>query len=350
MPEVRIDKLTFHELININIKLYYPLKKFNSYEDFISICEKKKLKNGNFFPIPILFGINKSQKTKIQNSKEINITYKKIIIGRIKNFKVFEINKKKYIEKIYGTNNLNHPGVKLFLKKKYFIDGIISLKDNIKKKYSIDKLRRKLKSNKFIAGYHTRNIPHKGHEWIIELGIKKAGAILINPITGNLRNGDFKKNIVNKAFKILIDSKFKNKKNVFFENLTTHARYAGPREALFHALIRKNYGCTHFLVGRDHAGVGNYYGKYESQNLCLKYEKIIGIKIISFKEPFYCKYCKKIINSKCRHSRIKNHKILISGTRIRRKILLNKKVSEKYLDKKISKILTKNSIRGISSN
>ena len=264
--------------------------------------------------------------------------------------KIFIIDKKKYLKDIYGTNDINHPGVNFFLKKKnFFVNGEIKLNKQIKKKYSISKLKNKLNNFEKITGYHTRNIPHKAHEWIINFGLKKTSAILINPMTGNLKRGDFKRSIVNKSFKILINSKYKNNKNIFYSDLLTYARYAGPREALFHAIIRKNLGCTHFLVGRDHAGVGSYYKKYASQKVCKKYEKKIQIKIISFKEPFYCKYCKNVINYKCNHSNLKNYKTLLSGTKIRERILNNQKIPEFILDKRISKILTKKSIRGFNS-
>ena len=351
MTSLTLDKITFQELININNNLYLPLKTFNSLNDFKSICSKMKLSNGKFFPIPVLHGISKLQKERIEKFNKIKLLYRKKKIGYLENFKVFSINKKIYLKSIYGTDDLSHPGIKYFLKNRnFFVSGKIKLSKQIKKKYSISKLRNKLKSYENLTGYHTRNIPHKAHEWIIDYGLKKTGAILINPMTGKLKKGDFKRSVVNKSFKILINSKFKNNKNIFYKDLLTYARYAGPREALFHAIIRKNLGCTHFLVGRDHAGVGNFYKKYESQNLCLKYQKKLGIKIISFKEPYYCKYCRKIINSNCKHKHLKNNKILISGTDIREKIMLNKIISEKFLDREISKILTKNSIRGFPNN
>ncbi|OUV60976.1 MAG: hypothetical protein CBC82_07515 [Cellvibrionales bacterium TMED122] len=351
MTTLTLDKITFQELININNNLYLPLRNFNSLRDFKNICSKMKLSNGKFFPLPILFGISKLQKGKIEKFTKIKLLYRKRKIGTLENFKIFSIDKKKHLKNIYGTKDEKHPGIKFFLNNKnYFIYGKIKIDKEIKKKYSISKLKKKLQKLKEITGYHTRNIPHKAHEWIIDFGLSKTGAILINPMTGQLKKGDFKRSAVNKSFKILIKSKYKNNKNVFYKNLLTYARYAGPREALFHAIIRKNLGCTHFLVGRDHAGVGNYYSKYASQKICVKFQKNLGIRILGFKEPFYCKYCKKVINSNCLHRKFKNYKVFISGTKIRKKILLDKIIPQKFLDIKISKILNKNSIRGFSNN
>ena len=131
----------------------------------------------------------------------------------------------------------------------------------------------------------------------------------------------------------------------FFEEFLSYARFGGPREAAFHAIVRKNFGCTHFIVGRDHAGIKNYYSKYASQNFCKKYKTKIGLKILSFKEPYYCKKCRIMRGAfeKCSHKKI--YKKFLSGTVIRRNILKNKKLPNYYLRKEILNKLSKKSIR-----
>ena len=116
-------------------------------------------------------------------------------------------------------------------------------------------------------------------------------------------------------------------------------RYAGPREALFHALIRKNYGCTHFLVGRDHAGVGNYYGLYEAQELCSKYEEEIGLKIIKVRGPFYCNFCNKITTDK--YCKREANKVEVSGTKIREALLNNYEIEDIFMRKEIVQLIKK---------
>ena len=119
-------------------------------------------------------------------------------------------------------------------------------------------------------------------------------------------------------------------------------RYSGPREAVFHALVRKNYGCTHFLVGRDHAGVGNYYGEYDAQNLCLKFENELGIKIIKVRGPFYCKKCKKITTDKvCKDL---ESKVEVSGTKIRKALLNNLDIEDIFMRKEIVNLIRKEEI------
>ena len=133
------------------------------------------------------------------------------------------------------------------------------------------------------------------------------------------------------------------KKNVFFGLFNSYPRYAGPRESLLHAIVRKNYGCTHFIVGRDHAGVKKYYAKYESQKTCLKYEKYLKIKILSFKEPYLCNHCKKVINKKCPYCN-KTSKKFINGTLIRKLLLKKLKIPSTIMRKEISNLLKRNSL------
>ena len=159
--------------------------------------------------------------------------------------------------------------------------------------------------------------------------------------------GQFKKNEYTEKAILKTNSKLVKKiykkKNIFFALFNSYPRYAGPREALFHALVRKNYGCTHFLVGRDHAGAKNFYKKYESQKMCLKFQKKLKIKIISFNEPYLCKGCKNIVNKKCYLCK-KVDKKLISGTLIRKHLLKKISIPSYFMRKEISSILNNKSI------
>ena len=266
----------------------------------------------------------------------------------MQNFNIFFIEKKKLLHLFFKTKSLSHPGVKNFLSTKpFFISGDIKLSNKIyfnKKHYpAYWKKFLKKKQIKKIGSFHTRNIPHKTHEWLIQKIMKSCKNILIQPMTGKLKKGDFKSDVVRKAYNIF--KKSNKDKNIFLSEFRSHARYAGPREASFHALVRKNYGCSHFFVGRDHAGVKNFYKKYESQKFCKKNQNKIGIKILDFKEPGYCKNCRKITGEgdNCIHSN-KNKKFL-SGTEIRKMIKLKRKLPEYYLSKEITQILSKKSLR-----
>ena len=150
------------------------------------------------------------------------------------------------------------------------------------------------------------------------MALESYDGLFVHPILGQKKPGDFLPMSVINGYQLLI-SKYYPLDRVVLSALTISGRYAGPREALFHALIRRNYGCTHIIIGRDHAGVNSYYGKYDSQNLCAKYETELGIKIIKYKEPYFCWTCKTITNeNECLHILSKPESIeYISGSKIR---------------------------------
>ena len=213
-------------------------------------------------------------------------------------------------------------------------------------KYKIETpkiIKNKFFNKKEIVAFHTRNAPHDGHKWIHDLALQKYNYLLIQPIVSQFRKGEFTEEAILHTYKIYIRNKNKLlkkcRKKIFLSSLHLFPKYGGPREALLHALIRKNYGCTHFLVGRDHAGISNYYKKYASQKICKKFEKQLGIKIIKFKSPGCCSKCNKIVNKKCTFFDCKISDI--NGSLIRKKIKQKKYKNIKFFDKSLLKGLSK---------
>ena len=303
MRKLKINYQTLTDIINIKYNIFDPIKKFLSKKDFYSVIEKKKLSNGKFFPFPI-FSINKIDFNRLNGQKKIEIVYGQSLVCYLKINSFYFVNKKKIGKKIFNTSNLNHPGYKNFMDsgdynidceiekfnkkilKKIYFSNPNQIKDIIKK--------RKLKS---IVGFHTRNVPHRAHEWIHYFGLKNCEGLLVQPMIGQFKKDEYKSNYIINSNKKLVEKIYK-KKNILFGIFNSYPRYAGPREAVFHALVRKNYGCTHFLVGRDHAGYKNFYKKYESQKFCKENEKKIKIKILKFDEPFLCKKKNEVLNDK----------------------------------------------------
>ena len=341
---LNIKKNKLADILNLKFGVFDPLKEYVSKSDFISIVNKYRLKNGNFFPFPIFFNIDVLEYKKLKNKKSINLFYKSQKICDLKIKSTYKLNKIEVGKKLFKTNDLNHPGFEYFLNSgDYFIHGEIkNFNFSIMKTLNFTNpsaikskiLKHNLKS---IAGFHTRNVPHKGHQWIHSFGLKNCEGLLVQPMIGQFRSDEYRDKVIIKTNYKLIKNIYK-KKNIFFGLFNSYPKYGGPREALLHALVRKNYGCTHFLVGRDHAGIQNYYKKYESQSLCKKNEKLLNIKILKFNEPFLCKSCKKIVNNK-NDCCDKNIKKKISGTLIRTLLINKKRIPSYLMHKKISKLL-----------
>ncbi|PPR15608.1 MAG: Sulfate adenylyltransferase [Alphaproteobacteria bacterium MarineAlpha9_Bin3] len=337
---------SYLELEKIGIGAFKPLKGFMTESDFYSVVDHLRLPNGKIFPLPVILPISYSLIPEIKKSKKIYLSYKNTTVATMEPESIFKPDFKKYIKKIFGTNDESHPGYKMLLASgKYFLGGSINFLKKVENKYtSYEKtpldVRKRIKELglKYVAGFQTRNVPHKAHEHILQLALQEYGGLLIQPLIGKKKKGDFLPEAVMTSYNVLIKN-FLPENKIILGALTTSMRYAGPREAIFHALIRRNYGCTHFLVGRDHAGVGDYYGEYEAQNLCKKYEKELKIKIVKIRGPFYCDKCKKITTDDiCKHSK---HKIPISGTAIRNALINNNPISDKFMRPEII-----NSIKG----
>ena len=337
------------DIINLYFGAYHPLNSFVSKEDFLSIVNNYHTKSNIFFPLPIYINVSSKFYNKFKNKKIINVFYKSKKVCNLHVNSFFTINKIDIGKKIFRTNDSKHPGFKEFLSMgDYFIHCKIKkfnrkIMKNLNFSYpSIFKsifLKNKLKT---IVGFHTRNAPHRSHEWIHNFGLDKCEGLLIQPLIGQFRKNEYTEKAVIETNNKLVKKIYK-KKNIFFGLFNSYPRYAGPREAMFHAMVRKNYGCTHFLVGRDHAGVRKYYGKYESQKKCLKFSKKLKIKIIDFKEPYLCFRCKKIVNKKCDICK-KIYKKNVNGTFIRKMLLKNKKIPNFIMREEISAMLNKKSI------
>ena len=335
---------SYLELEKISNGSFHPLQGFMTEEDFISVCNKMRLQNGKLFPLPVILPLLESHIDKIKIGQEITLQYQYQKVGSLIAEDIFKPDFLKFKKKLFGTEDNNHPGY-IMLKKmgKYFIGGRVNSFFEIKHRYSKYTISPKdciTKINdlgfKTVAAFQTRNVPHRAHEYILLDALNEVDGLFIHPLIGKKKIGDFLPDAVMESYKYLIDNIYPKEK-IILGALTTYMRYAGPREAIFHALIRRNFGCTHFLVGRDHAGVGKYYGEYEAQNLCIKLEKEINIKIIKVRGPFYCKYCKKITTDKnCIHP---ESRIEVSGTKIRKALIDNLNIKDIFMRKQIVSLL-----------
>lgn len=346
---MQISFESYLELEKIGHKAFSPLNGFMGEEEYNSVVKTMRLPTGKIFPIPILLPLNKNLKEKNILDKNIPLYFNKKKVGIIYVKNIFRPNFQANIHSLFGTNDTKHPGYQMLRSQgKLFIGGPIKLFKNSENIYnSIDltplqvKERKNILNLKSLSGFQTRNVPHKAHEYIINHALNYTDGVLIHPLIGKKKIGDFTPSAVVESYKLLIRN-FLPKNKFILSALTTSMRYAGPREALFHALIRKNYGCTHFIVGRDHAGVSNYYEEYEAQDLCVKFEKELDINIIRMRGPFFCKVCNLITTDlHCNHL---NQRIPISGTKIRNDIKNNMPINSNFMRHEIIERIKLNKI------
>ncbi len=341
----KLNYKQYSDFLNITNDVFFPLKNFVNKHEFNSILNKQKFKN-YFFPFPIFFGLSKKKYNVIKNKKNLILTYKSQEVALVNELNFFTINKKLFGKKIFGKKFNNHLYFKLFKEENYKflsfkINKIFKNNNTLEKFIKPSDFKKKIRKLKYLPSFHTRNVPHTAHQWIHQLLFKKYNSLLIHPLIGQYKKGEYKDNYILKTNQKA--SKMLNSLNTFCLPFYSYPRYGGPLEACLHAIVRKNYGCTHFWVGRDHAGYKDFFRKYQSQIFCKKVEKKINIKIISEKEPFYCKIHKQITN-RCKSKQCEINKILVSGSKIRQILLKKKKIPEYLMSKKISKMLNYKSL------
>ncbi len=322
---------------------FAPLKTFMNFNELKSVLEEMRLPSGEVWSIPILFP---KPKINVENGEVLILRFRNMDFAEFAVKESFSYDLKKMIRQFFGTEDNQHPGVtKLHKIGNEFITGNISKIKELDEILKIEVLNPVMVKEKIkqlgwrkIVAFHTRNPPHSAHEFLHKEGLKFTDGILIHPVIGSKKKGDFTNSAIINAYKIY-EKNVLSEKNCIMTPLLTYSRYAGPREAIFTALIRKNYGCTHFIVGRDHTGVKNYYGKYDSQKIFKKFPDI-GIQPIFFSEPYFCKICDKVTTDRECQCGEKGY-TEISGTIIRNAIIKKTELSEIYIRKEILNELQK---------
>ncbi|HEX5151252.1 MAG TPA: sulfate adenylyltransferase [Parafilimonas sp.] len=309
----------------IAIGAFSPLEGFMGKADSESVIENMKLTNGLAWGIPILLPVG-DKYNELKEGKEIALLNKEgdVLAVMTVNEK-FELDLSNLCQKCFKATDDKHPGAAAILRGgNKFIAGPLELvnrpvrKEDIKEKYFLDPSETRAEFEKrnwkTIVAFQTRNPIHRAHEYLIKCAQEIVDGALIHPIVGETKSDDIPAPVRMKCYEVLIENYF-NPDNTKLSVLPTAMRYAGPREAINHTLIRKNYGCTHMIIGRDHAGVGNYYGTYEAQQLMEKVGPEIGMQILKFENTFWCRNTESMASTK---TAPKNPDVVsLSGTKVR---------------------------------
>lgn len=342
--KVRNDIIS--DIQNIATGVFSPLVGFINSADLDEIVKTDHLTNGLEWTIPITLAVNKEILKNFEEGEEIVLNGKNHPIAVMKIEEIYDYEKEKIAQSVFGTTDKHHPGVfKLYNEGDKYIAGKINLIQRIespyKNYYLTPKETRYLfskKNWKTIVAFQTRNPPHRAHEYIQKCALEICDGLFINPVIGKKKKGDFTDELILKAYQLAIDN-FYPENRVVLSILPWEMRYAGPKEAIFHAIVRKNFGCTHHIIGRDHAGVGNYYDTYAAHKIFERFPEL-GIQPLFFEHAFYCKVCKNMATTKtCPHS--KDKWLSPSGTKIRGIVTEKRKIEPEIMRREVAEILQK---------
>jgi sulfate adenylyltransferase len=338
LPAVLINERQIADLEMISVGALSPLTGFMGREDYRSVVMDMHLANGLPWSIPITLAVSTEEAARLregdavalygqylQNGGENGEEGRRPVLGILFLREKFPYDKRLEARKVYLTEDEAHPGVAaLYRQGDVLLGGDVLVlapiphDDFLPYRLTPEESRARFKALGWqtIVGFQTRNPVHRAHEYIQKCALEIVDGLFLHPLIGQTKDDDIPAATRMLCYEILIETYYPRNRVVLGVNPAA-MRYAGPREAIFHAIIRKNYGCTHFIVGRDHAGVGNYYGTYDAQRIFREFDpRLLGITPLFFEHAFYCRACMSMASSKtCPHG--DEWHVTLSGTKVR---------------------------------
>ncbi len=350
LPKVMMTSRETSDLIMLGIGAFTPLEGFMGKEDWKGICDSYQMADGTFWPIPITLSAPKDVADSIPEGGEICLVDEESneIMGTMKVAEKYTIDKVYECKTVFSTDDTEHPGVqKVMAQAEFNLAGPVkvlsesSFPEEFSSIYQRPAESRAIFQDRgwlTIAALQLRNPMHRSHEYLAKIALEVCDGLYIHQLLGKLKSGDIPADVRTKCIDTLVQHYFV-KDSAIQGGYPMEMRYAGPREALLHAVFRQNYGCTHLIVGRDHAGVGDYYGPFDAQKIFYEIpEDALKLKPLPIDWTFWCYTCNGMASMKtCPHSR--EERLFLSGTALRKNLSEGKEIAAEFSRPEVLEIL-----------
>jgi len=338
----------FSDIEQISVGAFSPLEGFMNQQDYASVLANQRLANGLPWTIPVTLPITEEQAKTIRGVQRVALTGEDGQVYALLDVEeVFRYDREAESRQVLLTTEDKHPGVQ-YLKGvgDHYLAGPIHLLRRPDRgqfaNYLLDPRETRFlfehRGWRTVVAFQTRNPVHRAHEYILKCALETVDGLLLHPLVGATREEDVPAEVRLRCYLALMQTAYPASRTVL-SVYPAAMRYAGPREAIFHAIARKNYGCTHFIVGRDHAGVGSYYGTYDAQNKFFEFDPgELGITPICFDHTFFCRKCGEMASEKtCRHA--PEDRLILSGTRVREMLRKGMELPREFTRPEVAAIL-----------
>jgi sulfate adenylyltransferase len=326
LPSLTLSPREVADLELIGNGALSPLKGFMTEADYVSVRDRRRLADGTLWPIPVTLSITSEQRGQLRSGQDVTLRdHGGRLLGILHLSEIFAYDKELEAEQVYLTRDAQHPGVAvLYRQSEYLAGGRVTVLPGSERnefapyRYSPRELRAAFEKRGWerIVAFQTRNPVHRAHEYIQKCALETVDGLLLHPLVGETKSDDIPAPLRVRAYEVILEHYYPKNRTVLAV-LPAAMRYAGPREAIFHAIIRQNYGCSHFIVGRDHAGVGSYYGTYDAQRIFTEFDAgDLAITPMFFDNTFFCRKCDGMASAKtCPHE--SHEHVSLSGTSVR---------------------------------
>lgn len=347
LPKVEVGRRELSDLEMMAVGALSPLTGFQGEKDYRSVLEEMHLENGLPWAIPVTLSLDEGDVKRIGGASRVALTSDGQAIAILDVDSVYKRDRETEAQAVFRTTDSAHPGVAaLDAAGDYVVAGDIHVirlpEHDTFQQYRLTPAQTRAafveRGWKTVVGFQTRNPVHRAHEYLQKCAMEIVDGLLLHPLVGETKGDDVPADVRMQCYEVLFENYYPHDR-AMMSVFPAAMRYAGPKEAIWHAICRKNYGCTHFIVGRDHAGVGNYYGTYDAQRIFEEFEPgELGITPLFFEHSFYCVKCEQMASPKtCPHGDAE--RVILSGTKVREMLRAGQKPPMEFSRPEVAQIL-----------